>query len=73
MRELRKLPATRVGGRVETGPVQFGDDQPGVFIRGDDACHAYFDLKTLADIMKSCDTTVLDAESGGGNEDRSHG
>ncbi len=25
------------GGRVETGPVRFGDDWPGVFIRGDNA------------------------------------
>lgn len=25
------------GPRVETGPVQFGDDWPGVFIRGDNA------------------------------------
>ena len=24
--------------RVETGPVQFNDDWPGVFIRGDNAC-----------------------------------
>lgn len=36
MSEIRKLPATE-GGRVETGPVQFGDDWPGVFIRGDNA------------------------------------
>lgn len=35
MTEARKLPAADV--RVETGPVQFGDDWPGVFIRGDDA------------------------------------
>ena len=27
------------GERVETGPVQFGDDWPGVFIRGDNAMH----------------------------------
>lgn len=27
------------GPRVETGPVQFGDDWPGVFIRGDHALH----------------------------------
>jgi hypothetical protein len=33
--EIRKLPA--VDQRVETGPVQFGDDWPGVFIRGDNA------------------------------------
>ncbi len=32
--EIRKLPA--VDKRVETGPVQFGDDWPGTFIRGDD-------------------------------------
>lgn len=25
--------------RVETGPVQFGDDWPGLFIRGDDCAH----------------------------------
>ncbi len=27
------------GKRVETGPVQFGDDWPGVFIRGDNALY----------------------------------
>lgn len=34
---IQQLPAQTP--RVETGPVQFGDDWPGVFIRGDDACH----------------------------------
>lgn len=33
-RPIRQLPAV-TGGRVETGPVQFGDDWPGLFIRGD--------------------------------------
>lgn len=33
--EIRQLPAQ--DQRVESGPVQFGDDWPGVFIRGDDA------------------------------------
>jgi hypothetical protein len=33
--EIRKFPATPV--RVETGPIRFGDDWPGVFIRGDNA------------------------------------
>ncbi len=55
----RWLPAPLDGAQVATGPVQFGDDQPGVFIRGDDACTAYFELKTLVDILKSCDTRVL--------------
>ena len=35
MSEIRKLPAQET--RVETGPGQFGDDWPGVFIRGDQA------------------------------------
>lgn len=34
---VRVLPNT--GLRVETGPVQFGDDWPGLFIRGDDALY----------------------------------
>lgn len=32
---IRKLPAQ--AERVESGPIQFGDDWPGVFIRGDGA------------------------------------
>lgn len=32
---IRKLPA--LDERPETGPMQFGDDWPGVFIRGDNA------------------------------------
>jgi hypothetical protein len=38
--DVRKLPAPDDGaGRVETGPTQFGDDWPGVFIRGDNAMY----------------------------------
>lgn len=37
-KNIRVLPAQEP--RVETGPTQFGDDWPGVFIRGDNA--AYF-------------------------------
>jgi hypothetical protein len=33
------------GARVETGAVQFGDDWPGVFIRGDEALSYIIDLK----------------------------
>jgi hypothetical protein len=32
---MTKLPAQE--SRVETGPMQFGDDWPGVFFRGDNA------------------------------------
>lgn len=35
MQEIRTLPAAEQ--RVESGPIRFGDDWPGVFIRGDDA------------------------------------
>jgi hypothetical protein len=35
MTEIQKLPAFPEGRRAETGPMQFGDDWPGIFIRGD--------------------------------------
>jgi hypothetical protein len=31
--------------RMESGPLQFGDDWPGVFLRGDHALHYAFTLK----------------------------
>ncbi len=36
---IRKLPGQEE--RVETGPVQFGEDWPGLFIRGDTCFHFY--------------------------------
>lgn len=35
--EIRQLPQQEK--RVETGPVQFGDDWPGLFVRGDNALY----------------------------------
>lgn len=35
----RSMGELRVEPRIETGPVQFGDDWPGVFIRGDNAMY----------------------------------
>lgn len=40
---LTKVPPL-AGGRPETGPMQFGDDWPGVFIRGD---NALFNVRAL--------------------------
>ena len=56
--------------RIETGPVQFGDDWPGVFIRGDNALYLCMMLKShlagskdfaselamknLANLLESC-------------------
>jgi hypothetical protein len=33
--------------RVETGAVQFGDDWPGLFLRGDEAIHLSFLVNSL--------------------------
>ena len=36
-------------GRAETGPMQFGDDWRGVFIRGDNACYLAMQLSAALD------------------------
>jgi hypothetical protein len=51
--------------RVDSGPVQFGDDWPGVFVRGDDAMYfanalehpeeyATDAIKELIELLRSC-------------------
>ena len=47
MAAIRELPSQTK--RVETGAVQFGDDWPGVFQRGDDACYNASMLASLAE------------------------
>jgi hypothetical protein len=39
------------GSRPETGPMQFGDDWPGVFFRGDNAFHFAITLKSLIESL----------------------
>lgn len=64
--ELRKIrttdrndiPAPR---RVETGPVQFNDDWPGLFIRGDDCRRMLFGMRTLLNLLASADLLSVDA------------
>lgn len=41
--EIRHLPA--IEPRLETGPVAFGDDWPGCFIRGDNCAHYAMHLR----------------------------
>lgn len=53
MDKIRKLPAVE-GGRVETGPVQFGDDWPGIFIRGDNAFGYAMELQNAMAQMPEC-------------------
>lgn len=52
-REIRYLPTQEQ--RVETGPVQFGDDWPGVFIRGDHAGYYSFQINELIDALERDD------------------
>lgn len=49
--EYKKIPCvTRIENqRVETGVLQFGDDWPGIFIRGDNALHLGMTLKAYLD------------------------
>ena len=66
MKKLRitKLPATK--NRVETGPLRFGNDWPGIFIRGDDALAVGHSLslalgKTseLVELLLSCNAATV--------------
>lgn len=52
-RKLRKVDAVlNRNDRIETGPVQFNDDWPGVFIRGDNALFYGMALKSLLAMLK---------------------
>ena len=53
--EIRKLPMSEDGQRVESGPIQFGDDWPGTFIRGDEA--AYFAACLASVLAGTADNT----------------
>lgn len=44
---IRVLPAAEP--RVESGPIQFGDDWPGTFIRGDNAAAFALALRQVLD------------------------
>lgn len=75
------------GKRVETGPIQFGDDWPGVFIRGDNAFALAMSLQAvlggrkdvfseasvrgLLELLQSCDTRRLNSTTP--TKDRPHG
>lgn len=54
--DVRIFPEQRE--RVETGVIRFGDDWPGVFIRGDNAAHF---AMTLSHYMAGNHNNVIDA------------
>lgn len=48
----RVLPYPEDGERVETGPVKFGDDWKGLYIRGDDCLAFKIELQRFIDSAK---------------------
>jgi hypothetical protein len=50
--------------RVETGAVQFGNDWPGLFIRGDDAFDLAMQIKHIGDFLHSIPDKVKVEEGG---------
>ena len=56
--EIRKI--DKQEPRVETGPVQFGNDWPGVFIRGDNAFFYSMFLKKLSDRITNNELEALE-------------
>jgi len=55
MMKIYKLPMPENVARLETGAVQFGDDWPGVFIRGDHALHHANNLSKVIEILECND------------------
>jgi hypothetical protein len=59
MSEIRKLSMPETSGRVETGPIQFGDDDwPGVFLRGDNAFHAAMLMEQASKLTSETDALL---------------
>ena len=57
--ETRHLPAPNDGkGRVESGPVQFGDDWTGVFLRGDHCAYYALCLDQLSEQVDKMEDIV---------------
>jgi len=54
--KLRKIKVPRLKDRVETGPVQFNDDWPGLFVRGDNCFGYAMNLSILRDKIEAGQT-----------------
>ena len=52
MTEKLEVELPRGMQRVESGPVQFNEDWPGVFIRGDHCLHYQFELSKLIEELE---------------------
>jgi hypothetical protein len=63
MSDIQKVPALKGGKRPETGPMQFGDDWPGLFIRGDDAMARASILRlVLSDLISDLTSCHVDTK-----------
>ena len=49
----------KLDDRVETGPLQIGDDWPGVFIRGDNAFYYAMNLRNALDKKDDAFTEIV--------------
>ncbi len=49
-----------INERVETGAVQFGNDWPGVYIRGDNALYLATCLESVIDLIDQENSQVFD-------------
>jgi hypothetical protein len=51
IKKVLLLPAPQGLPRVETGAVQFGDDWPGLFLRGDNALALMIWIRSLCELL----------------------
>jgi hypothetical protein len=58
MKKLQKIVLD--GARPGTGPMQFGDDWPGVFIRGDDALGYALALRRAVERLAGVECSSVD-------------
>lgn len=55
MNDSLAIPLPGVSGRMATGAMQFQDDWPGLFVRGDDAISVLFAIRRLQAFLQSCE------------------
>jgi hypothetical protein len=57
LEDIRRIPLPEGAERVETGPIRFGDDWPGTFIRGDDSFFHRYNVARAIEWLKAKEHT----------------
>lgn len=57
--QVTKVPLPGGSGLIPTGAMQFQDDWPGLFIRGDQAIFLLHRIRMLATRLEQCDDPVV--------------